>query len=192
MKDWWQIWPRYFTKQECDAIVKLALQQPQEPTLRLGSIALEGSKGKYTNSRKLNRLDADVDWLVTKLEHAFRRINGIAFQFNLQYFYELIVTEYVGEASVPQDWTEDISWTTKRASQKKLTLLLQLSDSADYNGGELLFEHSDLLHIMPNRLDLKSKGTILVFPSFLKYTINPVTHGTCYKLATWYEGPHFS
>ena len=71
------------------------------------------------------------------------------------------------------------------SSQRKLSITVQLSDSADYVGGDFQFS-SDV-----GKLDektLREKGTILVFPSFLYHRITKVTQGERFSLVGWYEG----
>ena len=37
----------------------------------------------------------------------------------------------------------------------------------------------------------KNQGTIIVFPSFIRHRVNPVTKGIRYSLVNWFEGPAF-
>jgi len=40
-----------------------------------------------------------------------------------------------------------------------------------------------------NKKELRNRGTIIVFPSFLEHQVTPVTKGTRYSLVQWYSGP---
>ena len=40
-----------------------------------------------------------------------------------------------------------------------------------------------------NQKELRNRGTIIVFPSFLEHQVTPVTKGTRYSLVQWYSGP---
>lgn len=74
------------------------------------------------------------------------------------------------------------------AHRRKLTVIVQLSDESDYEGGELLVYNSDL-----NPVTLtKSKGSVLVFNSSLIHEVKPILSGTRYVLASWIIGPPFS
>lgn len=191
MQSWWQMWPGYFTEQECDDIIKIACQEEPSHTSRLDSITLSNSLHEGTSVRKLNRQKPDFAWLVSKLEYAFRRTNDLAFQFNLGCFHDIQFIEYLNERLGPQDWKEDISWASSELTQKKLILAVQLSASRDYTGGDIVLEHLENPGQAPQRTEMRKRGTVLVFPAFLKYKVIPVTYGTCHKLVTWYEGPHF-
>ena len=72
---------------------------------------------------------------------------------------------------------------------KKLSLIVQLTDPAEYEGGNFEFEGD-----IPNRPDpnlLKPKGTVVVFPSYVKHRAAPVTKGCRESLAAWVQGPGF-
>ena len=75
---------------------------------------------------------------------------------------------------------------------RKLSATLQLSDSDDYEGGDLLiamhaydddFTDRDKQHTM-NRC----KGSIIVFDSRVPHQVTPVTKGIRYSLVKWVHG----
>ena len=43
----------------------------------------------------------------------------------------------------------------------------------------------------PPRESLRKKGTVLVFPSFMRHKVEPVTKGIRKSLVAWIEGPHW-
>ena len=72
---------------------------------------------------------------------------------------------------------------------RKLSMVIQLSDPKDYEGGILEIHANE--HYPPPPDELKRRGTIVVFPSFLRHRVIPVTKGVRYSLVAWIEGPHF-
>ena len=72
---------------------------------------------------------------------------------------------------------------------RKLSLVIQLTDPSEYEGGG--FEFDGDVHDRPDPSLLKSKGTIIVFPSYIKHRAAPVTKGRRESLAAWVEGPGF-
>ena len=58
------------------------------------------------------------------------------------------------------------------ASTRKITFIINLSDQTEYEGGEIEFLNSDT-----SNNNINEQGSILIFPSFLPYEINPVTSG---------------
>ena len=72
-------------------------------------------------------------------------------------------------------------------SDRKLSMTIQLSDSHEYEGGD--FKFRDDITNLPTKEQLRKKGTVLIFPSFLYHSVQPVTKGIRKSLVTWIEGP---
>jgi len=72
------------------------------------------------------------------------------------------------------------------ASQRKLSISIQLSDPNDYEGGDLEFCDGNLSCIP--REKLRGKGTVIIFPSFVTHRVTPVTKGVRHSLVSWCEG----
>jgi PKHD-type hydroxylase len=71
-------------------------------------------------------------------------------------------------------------------NDRKLSITIQLSDSDDYEGGNFILDRQ---YQQPDSKDLRTKGTILVFPSPIKHKVTPVTKGIRKSLVAWVEGP---
>ena len=67
--------------------------------------------------------------------------------------------------------------------QRKLSISIQLSSSEDYDGGDLEMMYGDA----PSKLD-RTRGVIIVFPSFILHRVTPVTRGTRWSLVAWIYG----
>jgi PKHD-type hydroxylase len=67
------------------------------------------------------------------------------------------------------DWHIDI---TPMATTRKMSFIINLSDKSEYQGGELEFLNTDT-----SKIDCNTKGSIVIFPSFLTWKINSVTSG---------------
>lgn len=70
---------------------------------------------------------------------------------------------------------------------RKLSVVIQLTDYASYEGGELIF---------PEIPDYNSSyatgiGTCIMFPSYMKHGVTPVTSGVRHSLVSWILGPSF-
>ena len=72
---------------------------------------------------------------------------------------------------------------------RKISATIQLSNSSDYEGGEL---HMTTDYNSKGSTGIqapKDIGTMVLFPSWLKHQVNPVTKGLRYALVLWAEGP---
>ena len=64
-------------------------------------------------------------------------------------------------------------------------MVVQLTDPSEYEGGNLELQW----HEPPGFENLRKRGTIIVFPSFLKHRVTPVTRGIRHSMVSWMEGP---
>ena len=86
-----------------------------------------------------------------------------------------------------KSWHSDTPFNPdSNASQRKLSISIQLSDPNDYEGGDLEFADGNLTD-MP-REKLRGKGTVIIFPSFITHRVTPVTKGVRHSLVSWCEG----
>ena len=81
---------------------------------------------------------------------------------------------------------------------RKLSLILSLSDPNDYEGGELQLDFrnnydNDWKDGQASKVatELKERGSLIVFPSFLWHKLNSVTNGIRYSLVMWNDGLPF-
>tara|TARA_R100000664_G_scaffold24940_1_gene34842 strand:- start:2259 stop:2903 length:645 start_codon:yes stop_codon:yes gene_type:complete len=76
---------------------------------------------------------------------------------------------------------------------RKLSVTISLSDPKDYKGGDLEFQfrNKDKPNLIRKCPEVKPKGSIVVFPSFVWHRVKPVTKGTRYSLVCWNLGYPF-
>lgn len=74
-------------------------------------------------------------------------------------------------------------------SERKLTVLVGLTDEADYKGGDIhILTNGYSKHKQVVRLN---KGDMLVLPTWVPYEVRPVEEGNMKLLTTWVYGPKF-
>lgn len=126
---------------------------------------------------------ADTAWLYDKMAAATKEINEQNFQYDLIGFAENFYYLRYEEGN-HFNWHLDIGAETP--TPRKLSLVLQLSDPIDYDGGEfdvLIARH----HVTAER----RKGLINAFPSFKIHRVRPVTRGIRRTLTMFASGPNF-
>ena len=101
---------------------------------------------------------------------------------------DIQLTKYTDKNQGKYDWHVDTFWANPTMCDRKLSIVIQLSDSDDYVGGDFKFENE---HPQPSVDDIRQKGSVIVFPSFIKHCVTPVTKGTRHSLVSWIEGPKF-
>ena len=74
---------------------------------------------------------------------------------------------------------------------RKLSLTLCLTDSKEYEGGELQFFNGERPEKQMVINDIQDQGSVIVFDSRDWHRVTPVTKGTRYSLVCWSVGPNF-
>ena len=112
------------------------------------------------------------------------RCNNEFYQFKLTEIVENIqYTVYNSDDQGCYDWHIDMG---PGKANRKLSLVCQLSDPSEYEGGEFQINPGGSI-LVPER----TKGTVIIFPSYLVHRVAPVTKGTRRSLVLWVEGPAF-
>ena len=68
---------------------------------------------------------------------------------------------------------------------RKLSLVIQLSDEKEYEGGELQ------VFLERPKAQPKERGSVIAFPAFLQHQVTPVTRGVRQSLVIFSTGPMF-
>lgn len=129
----------------------------------------------------------ESDWLFQKMSYIATQLNIVNWRFDLSGFSEFFqFTVYHGMPERPghYKWHIDTAGHNDR-EPRKLSLVLQLSDPSEYEGGDLqFFQHEEIT--AP-----KKKGLVVSFPSFVPHRVTPVTAGVRKSLVIWISGPPF-
>ena len=190
MKGEWCFWKNYFTPEECAKIIEDGLTLPeQEATL--------GVEGKNTDNqtrrskvRFIQVWDPKFKWLFDKLWLAAVQSNNDWFKFNITKLGYLQLAEYDESYQGEYKIHKDVFWINNDpVYHRKLSCIVQLTDPSTYEGGD--FEMYYLSKGYPNKDDLRTLGTTIFLPSFIDHAALPVTKGTRYSLAAWFDGPKF-
>ena len=129
----------------------------------------------------------ETQWVFERLGHIVSSLNAQFFRFDLTGFGEHIqLTNYDGDEQGMYGWHIDMGPHTT-APCRKLSLVLQLSDPVEYEGG--------ILELQPHGKDVvrmrKQRGLVTVFPSWTLHQVTPVTQGSRQSLVAWITGPAF-
>lgn len=126
-------------------------------------------------------------WIFQKLTAGFEILNNQYYNYDLTQFEPLQFTSYASDRKeFYGKHTDCIFGRNDMTTSRKLSVTLQLSDPADYEGGDLLLHVGPEGDVMPRK-----KGMMILFPSFMLHEVTPVTAGQRYSLVTWAHGPLF-
>jgi PKHD-type hydroxylase len=179
--------PGVLSPDECAQVIALAAE-----------CAMSDAGLVRTKSHDIRRADLawleDIpaaDWVMDRMVRIVTDVNrGGAnrdgFGFALDDFAESAqVARYGADRQGHFDWHTDIG-AGPLAARRKLTVVVQLSDPAVYQGGAL--------EVRPDNNVAQAdaaQGTATVFPSFVLHRVTPVTIGTRWSLTLWAHGPAF-
>jgi len=186
----------------CDDIIKYGLQTREE-------MAVTGGFGNQKlNQRQVKDLkkkrDSNIVWLaenwIYKELHPYIHKASANAGWNFQWDFSEACQFTKYNKGQYYDWHCD-SWEEvyNKPDQpkihgkiRKLSVTLSLSDDKDYKGGELEFDFRNKdpdkkRHTMICK-EIRSKGSMVVFPSFLWHRVKPVTKGSRYSLVIWNLG----
>lgn len=124
-------------------------------------------------------------WIYERLTSVVLQNNEKYFKFDLSMIENLQFTYYNSEENgCYKSHVDPNCWNLPH--NRKLSVVVQLSDPSEYEGGELLLHTSS----DPVRIN-KQKGMVTMFPSYTLHEVTPVTKGERYSLVAWVHGPAF-
>ena len=152
------------------------------------------AKNNLLANRNSNVIWMDSAWLFKELVPFVKKANIEAkWNFDWEFSEQLQFTKY--EPGQHYEWHQDAFTYDRKLNGKmmnrKLSVALSLSNPDEYEGGELEFDFLNKGKGVPNiRVckEVKTKGSLVVFPSFLWHRVTPVTRGTRHSLVMWSNG----
>jgi PKHD-type hydroxylase len=175
-------WQGGFSAEELDRVIMLG------EALHLQRATVDGGVVPHESVRVSKtawmRHDADSAWLYDRLAFIVRKLNGLNYRFDIDGFVEdFQYTVYNGDEGGHYDW--HIDYTFSDLPPRKLGVVLQLSDPADYEGGDLEVRAG------PRETVLRERGLVTMFSGLTLHRVSPVTSGIRRSLVAWVAGPAF-
>jgi len=170
----------FFTEEECLKICQY-LDRDAHPQL----IDVPANVTKSANTKLIPWPKAQH--YLSNLKILVLKTNETEFKFDVDDFgstntinYNVYDSKYAGQ----YDWHGD-AMDTHPTKDSKLTVVVSLS--SNYEGGDLEFFINKPRPIN----ELRTAGTVLIFPSYIQHRVTPVTKGVRKTLSLWIEGPNF-
>lgn len=184
--------PGFLTDRQCDRVMQLGMSRRPEPAEVEelgGSELVEGLRRSRT---AWLAPEADTEWLYKKLATVAERVNR-QYRFDLSGFIEDIQFTVYEAPGGFYTWHQD--GLDGALGDRKLSIVVQLSDPTTYRGGELQFfevvESYDRDEMVEFSAQVAMRGTAVVFPAFEYHRVLPVVEGTRCSMVSWVSGPPF-
>ena len=179
MRDLYALRPSKLDAETLDRITAIALSHPTE------AAQIFSSDQSMQSVRSCTVRWLQDDWIQSLLWACVREANEASFQVEVRNRAEIQLVEYTEAQSDHYDWHHDVQWYGQSEFDRKLSVTMQLSDTDAYEGGDFEFEE------VKTTADFRTRGTVLIFPSYLRHKIHPVTRGKRQALVAWFYGPRW-
>lgn len=190
MKNIIAVSPEAFNPQFVNYIHEVAQSYPIQDAV----IGATEETGKIDSQTRRSEVRWLPDWeekvvpIVNAIMWHARRANREFFGFDISYLQDIQYTTYKSDNEGKYDWHHDTFWAGPNSFDRKISFVCQLSDPSEYEGGE--FQIDPQYEPVDQNL-VKKKGTVIIFPSFIRHRVTPVTSGVRKSLVSWVEGPKF-
>lgn len=196
------------SKTLCDHIIRFAKEKEDEKKLGLTEAAGGGKVNrdkKFKNltkkeknlllpSRKSEVIWLEEPWIFRNMEFWMDIANKEA-KWNYKIDSVEMAQFTIYEKGYYYDWHVDsFKKPNKEGRIRKLSMTLSLSEGDEYKGGELEFAtHGKTPHEVDTYClkEIRSKGSLVVFPSYVWHRVKPVTKGIRKSLVVWFGGPKY-
>ena len=179
MRELYQIFPSAFSDIQINKILEIVSNQS------LVDASTFSFKTPSDKIRKSKICWLSEDWIKNLLWEYILKINSNAFKIEVENNAEVQFTEYRFDENGHYDWHHDVNWNGQVDIDRKISLTVQLSNEDEYDGGNFEFEE------LETNAHFKLKGTIIIFPSYLRHRVTPITSGVRKSLVAWFSGPQW-
>ena len=170
-----------YSAEEIERINQIAESLPAQRVV-VGRDLTYKPEGNRSHFRQFNPT-REHQWIYQKLVDAISILNANTYRFDITGTDEpLYHVTYDGSEQGHFTWHADVG--NDQQAQRKLSITFQMSDAAEYEGGDLEFNASGRIETAP-----KKKGQLILFPSYCLHRVAPVTKGTRRALVAWVVGP---
>lgn len=188
MNQLWQFWHANLN----DTIISNICQIGDQYPIANAGLGFDGGTANNDfRSSEIRWIDPNHEqskFIVDMLWYFGREANRNSFGFDIDYLPDIQYTKYSADENGKYDWHCDTFWGNPSAYDRKLSIVIQLTDPSEYEGGDFEIDH---MHPQLPADQIKAKGTVIVFPSFINHRVTPVTSGVRRSLVSWIQGPKF-
>ena len=218
LKNYYYYFQSALTPRMCDDIVAYGKQHQAEMAVTGGVSKKVETGGKLTNKEIKNiqkKRDSDIVWMNDKwiydavhpYIHEANKLAGWNFEWDWSescQFTKYGVGQYYGwhcdswEEPYQRKQNEDGTYPIDHGKIIKLSVTISLTEPDEYVGGNLEFDFRNQIDWERDKkskikecTEIRPRGSIIVFPSFVWHRVAPVTKGVRNSLVVWNLGYPF-
>lgn len=175
----WQLWEGALSPEWCEEVIEKCSSLP----LVDGTVFSTNGYGPDLSIRSTKLAFVEDKQVRNTVDHYAHLANRAVYNFDVNYQPPVQYGEY-SEGSF-YDWHHDINWQADSMYDRKLSVVIQLSNPDTYSGGEFQFKSIE------TPKNFKTQGSVLVFPSYNEHRVTEVIKGVRRSLVCWLEGPRW-
>ena len=187
----------------CDDIIRYGKEQEKQSALTGSPDKYNPTKLELKNIQKKRKSDIvwmNDQWIYKEIQPYIHQANANAgWNFDWDWSESCQFTEYKKDHfydwhcdSFEEPYNRPDNENT-HGKVRKLSMTVSLTDPDEYEGGDLEFDFRNRDDGSQPRIceEIRKKGSIIVFPSFVWHRVKPVTKGTRHSLVCWNLGYPF-
>ena len=181
MRNNYHFWGQELSPEYCQKLISKCSQAP----LHEGQIRNNNSQEQDISFRNnLISFTEDIE-IKTLVTNYLIKANRVSFGFEVDYVPAVQFSRY--EQGTYYNFHHDVNWfNTESMYDRKLSIIIQLSDENSYEGGDFVFCSS-----VHTPVTMRAQGSIIVFPSYINHRVTEITKGVRHSLVCWMEGPRW-
>jgi PKHD-type hydroxylase len=178
------MWHNLFSPAQLDALEQQCDRLPLEPARLTGE---KNGSVRTTQVAWVHRSEQTED-LYLRMEAVVLRLNADLFHFDLTGLTSMQYAVYRNSEASYFDWHNDYGRYEGDPHQepRKITMSLQLSDDASYDGCHLEIRAAHPVDIAP-----RERGVLVAFRANTLHRVTPIIRGVRKSLVIWASGPEF-
>jgi PKHD-type hydroxylase len=198
LKNYYWVFEKALPENFCNKIIKEGFKKNKK------SATIINKKNKQEEFKKIRNSSIvwlDNKWIYEKIQPYINTAN-INAGWNFEYDWSENVQFTIYNKNQHYDWHCDTFINPYDSPNnlnyhnkiRKLSVTVSLSDSKEYEGGELEFDFRNSRNgkpVLKTCTGILPKGSLVVFPSFVYHRVKPVTKGTRLSLVIWNIGYPF-
>src|SRR6056300_740021 len=160
----------------CDDIVRYGKEQKKEMALTGNANRDNLTKLELKNIQKKRKSDFVWDWSESCQFTEYKKGQ----------YYDWHCDSYEEPYNNPEN-------ANTHGKLRKLSMTVSLTDPDEYEGGDLEFDFRNTDEGSQPRIceEIRKKGSVIIFPSFVWHRVKPVTKGIRHSLVCWNLGYPF-
>ncbi|MBQ4851218.1 2OG-Fe(II) oxygenase [Pseudoalteromonas sp. MMG012] len=179
--------PGLFASDECENIIELMEKRTLHKATVWDGLQYSVDETKRRNGNTQIGKNKESQWIYDRMDLLFFKAAD-HWGFEVEGTKEPLKYLKYDQGDHFSQWHADIG--TKLASERKLSMSVQLNNACEFTGGVLEIGYPRGIEGEPLVNNLEA-GDAIIFPSFIHHRVTPILTGTRHSLVNWISGPPF-